>query len=113
MITFDQTLDAVERVHDLLKSTDELEHQVKATRSNLADFENMLQYAHQKEFSNADQALEYIDKVLIPRLQGMIQALDSSVEEPLKRLQTAKQHTQRLVVNLQMVTGGNVDGLPG
>ena len=111
MITFDQTLDAVERIHEQLKSVDQVESQIDHVRANLADFATMLEYAHKKEFQSTEEALQYIDKVLVPRLQGIITALVSGTEEPLKRLSTATEATKRLMASLELVIGGSDDAL--
>ena len=107
MITFDQTLDAVERIYKNLKSVEEIDGQIDHVRANLADFAIMLEYAHKKEFTSAEEALKYTDKVLLPRLQGIITALESGTEEPLKRLSAATEATKRLVASLELVTGGS------
>ena len=109
MITFDQTLDSVQRILELLKSVDEVDSQIDHTRNNLADLADMLEYAHKKEFGNADEALEYIDKVILPRLQGIITALDTGTGDPLKRLAAATDHTKRLHASLELVTGDSND----
>ena len=111
VITFDQTLDAVERIFDHLKSAAELENQLEHARANLMDFAKMLEFAHQKDFQSSDEALEYIDKVLIPNLYGIITALESGTDPQLKRLKVATEHTQRLLASLQLVTGNDTGGL--
>ncbi len=113
MITFDQTLDAVERISNLLKAVDDLEYQFVYSSANLSDFANMLRYAHKKEFKDADDALQYIDKVLQPRLTGIIQALESGAEEHFKMLKTASEHSERLRSSLELVIGESGDTLPG
>ena len=109
MITFDQTLDSVERILEHLKSVTELDSMIEHVKDNLDDFSDMLGYAHQREFKSADEALEYIDKILLPRLQGIIDALQSGTEDPMRRLTAATEHTQRLVANLELVTGDSAD----
>ena len=42
MITFDQTLDAVERIYDHLKSVSAIQDQLEHGRANLLDFAKML-----------------------------------------------------------------------
>jgi hypothetical protein len=111
MITFDQTLDAVDRIYEHLKSVEQVGNQIDHVRANLNDFALMLEYAHKKEFKSTEEALQYIDKVLLPRLQGIITALVSGTEEPLKRLGTATEHTKRLLASLELVTGGASDAL--
>lgn len=111
MITFDQTLDAVERIYDHLKSVAAIESQLEHGRANLQDFAKMLDYAHQREFKSTEELLTYIDKVLIPQLQGIITAFESGTEPHIKKLTDATEHTKRLLANLQLVTGSSSDGL--
>ncbi len=111
MITFDQMLDSVERILEHLKSVSELESMIGHAKENLDDFSDMLEYSHQREFKNTEQALEYIDKVLLPRLQGIIDALESGTTDPMRRLTAATEHTQRLLANLELVTGESADNL--
>lgn len=109
MITFDQTLDSVERILEQLKSVAELDSMINHVKENLDDFSDMLEYAHQREFANTEEALEYIDKILLPRLQGIIDALESGTADPMRQLTTATEHTQRLFANLELVTGESAD----
>lgn len=111
MITFDQTLDIVERISDQLKSVAAIESQLEHGRANLQGFLKMLDYAHQREFKSTEELLSYIDKVLVPQLQGIITAFESGTEPHLKKLHDASEHTKRLVANLQLVTGSSDDGL--
>ena len=111
MITFDQTLDAVERIHDHLKSVAVLQKQLEHGRANLQGFAKMLDYAHERKFKTTDELLTYVDKVLIPQLQGIITAFESGSEPHLKKLHDAAEHTKRLLANLQLVTGSSSDGL--
>jgi hypothetical protein len=75
MITFDQTLDAVERILEHLKSVAELENMIDHLEDNLNDFSSMLEFAHQR------------------------------------RLTAATEHTQRLLANLELVTGESSDSI--
>ena len=109
MITFDQTLDSVERILEHLKSVAELEGMIEHAKDNLDDFSDMLEYAHKRDFKSTDEALEYIDKILLPRLQGIIDALESGTTDPMRRLTAATEHTQRLVANLELVTDESAD----
>lgn len=111
MITFDQTLDIVERIYDHLKSVRAIESQLEHGRANLQGFAKMLDYAHQREFKSTDELLSYIDKVLTPQLQGIITAFESGTEPHLKKLNDASEHTKRLLANLQLVTGSSADEL--
>ena len=109
MITFDQTLDSVERIVEHLKSVAELDSIMDHVKDNLDDFSDMLEYAHQREFKSTEEALEYIDKILLPRLQGIIDALESGTADPMRRLTAVTEHTQRLLANLELVTGEAAD----
>jgi len=109
MITFDQTLDSVVRILEHLKSAAELEGMIDHLKDNLDDFSDMLEFAHQREFKSTDEALEYIDKILLPRLQGTIDALESGTTDPMRRLTAATEHTQRLLASLELVTGDSSD----
>jgi len=46
---------------------------------------------------------------LLPRLQGIIDALESGTTDPMRRLTAATEHTQRLLANLELVTGDAAD----
>lgn len=109
MITFDQTLDAVERIYEHLKSASKMGNLIDHTRDNLTAFADMLEYAHQREFESTEDALKYIDTVLLPQLQGIISALETGTEEPVRRLNAASDAAQRLVTNLELVTGEAAD----
>lgn len=109
MITFDQTLDSVERIYEHLKSVAEIESLIGHLGENLDDFSEMLEFAHQREFESPEEALKYIDTVLLPRLQGIIDALESGTKDPLRRLTAATEHTQRLLASLELVTGESAD----
>lgn len=109
MITFDQTLESVQRIFEHLKSVEEVDNQLESVRGNLEDFAEMLAYAHQRDFASVDEALGYIDKVLLPQLHGIMTALESGTEDPLKRLTAASDLSRRLVANLELVTGASDD----
>ena len=109
MITFDQTLETVQRIYEHLKSVEEIEGQLDHVRVNLRNFSEMLAYAHQKDFASADEALGYIDTVLLPQLHGIMTALESGTEDHLKRLSAATEHTQRLLASLELVAGDSAD----
>jgi predicted component of type VI protein secretion system len=109
MITFDQTLEAVQRISEHLKSVSEIEGQFKHVEANLRNLSEMLEYAHQRDFRSADEALAYIDKVLRPQLEGIITALESGTQDHFKRLSAANEHTRRLLASLELVTGESAD----
>lgn len=107
MITFDQTLYTVERIQESLRTAQTLEVQVRHACDNLRDFENMLRYARKRGFSEAGEVLAYIDRVLIPRLEGIVNALEAGTAEPVRHLNLAAEQAERLIGELQAVTGGD------
>lgn len=111
MLTFPETLDALERVREQLKSVAELEAAVTAVAEDLAEYVTLLRYAHDKDFQSAEEAVKYIDNVLIPQMRGIRDTLGTGTDEPLKKLKAAHEQMERLVLRMQMVINGDVDGL--
>ena len=111
MLTFPETLDALERVRDQLKSVSELEAAVEAVAEDLAEYVTLLRYSHDKNFESADEALKYIDSVLIPQMRGIRDTLRTGTDDSLKKLKVAHEQMDRLVLRMQMVINGDVDGL--
>ncbi len=111
MLTFPETLDALERVREQLKSVAELEAAVTAVAEDLAEYVSLLRYSHDKDFQSAEEALKYIDSVLIPQMRGIRDTLGTGTDEPLKKLNAAHEQMDRLVLRMQMVINGDVDGL--
>jgi len=109
MITFPQVLDNLERVADQLKSTEDLEATISAMRDDLQGFIALLEYSHQKDFQDVEQALSYADNVLIPQLHGIRDSLEAGVTEPLKRLRLATDQTNRMVLQMRMVINGDAE----
>ena len=107
MITFPQVLDSLERVADQLKSTEELEANIGAMREDLKGYLALLDFVHQKDFQDVQQALNYVDNVLIPQLHGIRDSLEAGTNEPLKRLRLATDQTDRLVIQMRMVIDGD------
>ncbi|MGD8731400.1 MAG: hypothetical protein PVH92_05950, partial [Anaerolineales bacterium] len=64
-----------------------------------------------KDFNSAEDALKYIDNVLIPQMRGIRDTLGTGTDEPLKKLKMAHEQMDRLVLRMQMVINGDVDGL--
>ncbi len=103
MITFHETVDSVERLNELLKATTDARSAVEHCLKYLESFAGMLEYAHSRELKSPAEALEYIDKVLLPQLNRIRDALASESEPPLKRLDAARDLTTRLLLRLQML----------
>jgi hypothetical protein len=111
MISFHEMVESLERVNDLLKSAGEVRSGVSHAMELLADFVSMLEYSHTKEFKDAGEALDYIDKVLVPRVTRIRDALASQTEPHLGRLELAHESATRLVLRLQMLADGGGAGL--
>jgi hypothetical protein len=113
MITFQEMLDTVERVADQLKAAEEVDSAIRHALENMRGLRSMLEYAHQKDFKTRAEALRYIDKVLTPQLNGIIDALHSATGESISRLQTAEESARRLALRLQiMINDSGTDLLP-
>jgi len=113
MITFHETVDSVERVNDLLKSAAEVRSAVRHALDLLGDFTAMLDYSHNKGFKDANEALGYVDKVLVPRVGRIRDALASQTDPHLGRLELAHEAASRLLLRLQMLSeGGGAGVLP-
>jgi hypothetical protein len=111
MITFHETVDSVERLNEMLKSSAEVRAAVKHALDYMADFSGMLAYAHTKGFKDVGEALEYIDKVLVPRLAGIHDALASHTDPHIKRLEQAQELSNRLLLRLQMLSEDGSGGI--
>lgn len=113
MITFQEMLHTVERIADQLKAAGEMDSAISHALENLKGLRSMLEYSHQKEFKSREEALGYIDKVLTPQLNGIIDALASGSEGPLGKLNAAQENASRLALRLQvMIDGDGTDLLP-
>ena len=106
MITFHEMVNIAERLAEMLKSASDLETALKDTTEDMAGFLSMLEYSHEKGFADVGDSLQYIDNVLIPQLIGIRDSLGVGTEEHLKRLNTAKELAERLVVRLRMLENG-------
>lgn len=113
MITLDQTLYAIERIRDLLRSANQIEPNLRHTASNLKDLQSMIEMARKKSREDPKEFEAYVDRVLSPQLDSIVQALEAGTETQLKHLQTASDQLNSLIASLQMVTGGMDDSLFG
>jgi hypothetical protein len=109
MISFQETLDGIARLSELLKSAEEIETAVGDGLEDMDDLLEMMAFSHQKDFKSVQQAQAYIDQVLIPRMRGIRDSLSTSTEEHLKRLRIGSELAERLSVRLQMLGEGGVD----
>ena len=108
MITFPETLDALERLSENLHAIDNLDASLNAALSDLDDSLSMLHYSHEKKFKDAEEALAYIDQVLVPQLRGIRDSLAASTAAPVKNMKLASEQTDRLVLRMRMVVEGDV-----
>jgi hypothetical protein len=109
MISFRETQDAVERVAQMLKSADDMQSVVDHTLTNLAEFRSMIEYSRTRQFKQAEDVLGYLDKVVVPQLNGIHDALQTGSQPHLKNLRSANEQCHRLAVRLEMLTEG-LDG---
>jgi hypothetical protein len=113
MITFQEMLHTIERVADQLKAVEDVDSAISHALDNLKSLRSMLEYSHQKEFKTREEALGYIDKVLTPQLNGIIDALASGTEGSVPKLKAAHENASRLALRLQvMIDGDGTDLLP-
>jgi hypothetical protein len=109
MITLPETVDAAERLAELLKSVSRVEVAFNAAVEELDSFQTLLEYAHTKEFEDVQSALQYIDNVLIPQLKQLRASLEAGSFEHIKRLKMASDQAERMAVRLRMLTDGSAD----
>jgi hypothetical protein len=113
MITFPEAVDILERVSEMLKAVREVEATVEGTIDELDSVLAVLSFAHNKEFKNAGDALQYIDNVVQPQMVGVRDSLKMGTEDQLARLKQAREQMDRLVLRMRMVVEGDVgDFLP-
>lgn len=113
MITFRETVDVVGRLAEMLKSATDLELALKDTDNDLASFLTMLEFSHTKDFKDAKDALQYIDTVLIPQFLGIRDSLRTGTTEHIKRLRTAQDLADRMIVRLRMLENGAIGDFLG
>jgi hypothetical protein len=112
MITFPETLDAAERLAELLKSSASIDTAVKDAAKDMADFLSVLEYMRTKEFNDAQEVLKFVDNVLVPQLMGIRDTLEAGTQAHFKRLKMASDQADRLVTRMRvLVDGGGLDGL--
>ncbi len=62
---------------------------------------------------SVDELRGYIERVVLPQLAGVRDALEVGTTDRLKHLQTGSEQVERMIVRLQMLIDGSVDGLLG
>ncbi|MFN2274595.1 MAG: hypothetical protein ACK2TX_07090 [Anaerolineales bacterium] len=109
MLSFPESLDALERIIEQMKSLRALKANLDAVEEDLEGYQKLLEYSREKDFQSVEEALAYIDTVLIPELRGMADTLKAGTDEPLQRLKLAREQLERLVLRMRMVVDGNVE----
>ena len=112
MISFTETLEAVERQSDYLRSVSEVRLAIEKTLEGLRDYRLLLNHCHQKDFQSTEEALEYVDRVLVPQLNSIHDRLQTSMQTSMEKLTKASAHTERLVAKLRIFADGAPDLLP-
>ncbi|OGT26467.1 MAG: hypothetical protein A2Z17_05970 [Gammaproteobacteria bacterium RBG_16_66_13] len=113
MITFRETIDGLERLTELLRTVPDAEEAVNRALSGLADLRSMLDSPRVRQAAGTKEVREYIDRVVIPQLTGVRDALEVGTKDSFRRLRTAQEQADRMMVRLQMLSDGSVDSLLG
>lgn len=111
MITFREALDGLRNVAELLKTGMEAESSVARAASGMSDLKSMLESPRIRNAASVAEVTQYIDRVVLPQLVGLHDALKVGSEDPFKRLRSASEQVERVIVRLQMLVDGTVDGL--
>ena len=112
MISFTEMLEAVERQSEMLRSVSEVRLAIEQTLEGLRDYRLLLEHCHEKQFQSIDEALNYVDRVLMPQLSSIHDSLETSMQTSLQKLDQASAHTKRLVTKLRTFADGAPDLLP-
>jgi len=111
MITFRETLDGLRNVSELLKTALEAEGAVQRNLVSLADLRAMLESPRVRKATGPLEVRDYVERVVLPQLTGLHDSLQIGTDDSFKRLRAAAEQTERLIVRLQMLVDGSVDGL--
>ncbi len=111
MITFRETLDGLRNVSEMMKTAMEAEETVERTLVGLADLRAMLESPRVRKAEEVVQIRDYVDRVVLPQLLGLNDALKIGTDDGFKRLRAAGDQADRMILRLQMLVDGSVDGL--
>ena len=111
MITFRETLDGLQNVSELLKTAMEAEGAVQRNLAALADLRAMLESPRVRSATGPLEVRDYVERVVLPQLAGLHDSLQIGTDDSFKRLRAASDQTERLILRLQMLVDGSVDGL--
>lgn len=111
MITFRETLDGLQNVSELMKGAMEAESTIGRSLSTLADLRSMLDSPRIREAKSSAEVRDYVERVVLPQLIGLHDTLKIGTDDSFKRLRAAGEQADRLILRLQMLVDGSVDGL--
>ena len=111
MITFRETLDGLQNISELMKTAMEAEGAVQRNLAGLADLRAMLESPRVRRATGPLEVRDYVERVVLPQLAGLHDSLKIGTDDNFKRLRSAADQTERLILRLQMLVDGSVDGL--
>jgi hypothetical protein len=110
MISFQEMLDGVSRVADMLKSESEVETTVLRARNAIKDLHATLESRRLEQFKTREEIKDYIKKVVLPQVTGLEDTLGLGTEEQLRYLHMANEEATKLAQRLQIIDQGTMDG---
>jgi hypothetical protein len=113
MITFQEMQAALERLAELLKAASSAESTIKGSVSSLGDVHQMLDTRRLRQYKDVDAVVDYVEKVVIPQLNGIHDTLGVSADAHFSRVRTASEQASRLAVRVQAVNDASSGGLLG
>jgi len=111
MITFRETLDGLRNISDLMKTAMDAEAAVERSLASLADLRAMLESPRVRKATGPLEVRDYVERVVLPQLIGVHDSLRIGTDDSFKRLRAASEQADRLILRLQMLVDGSVDGL--
>jgi hypothetical protein len=73
----------------------------------------MLESPRLRQARSTDEVRDYVDRVVLPQLAGVRDALEIGTSDRFKRLRTAGDQVERMILRLRMLVDGSVDDLLG
>jgi hypothetical protein len=113
MITFQEMQSALERLAELLKAASSAESTIKGSVGSLGDVRQMLEARRLRQFKDVEAVVDYVEKVVIPQLNGIHDTLGVSGDAHFSRVRTASEQASRLSVRVQALNDASAGGLLG
>lgn len=110
MITFREMLDSVERLSELLRHGREDRTSLERALLDLADLQSMLSRERLSQFRSSTTLAEYIERVAVSQLAGILDTLRLSAGAHFDRVDDAYQLSERLQARLRTVSEGGSGG---